>query len=418
MKPIASVSILCLLLDLMGCAPRKLSVEEVIQQANPAVVSVVSFRDQKEHSSGTGFIIDERGLVVTNYHVIKGADALTVRLADGKTFPVLGVVDYNLDEDGYPDFALLKIDSEATLPILPIGDPSQLIAGERVVTIGDPIGYTHSVSSGDYSGARTFQARNNHDSTVYLQTTAPISPGNSGGPLLNLYGEVIGMNTFHIEKAQNLNFSLSIAYINAAIAKYGRSARFTVPEVLAQQQKRDAERFEQLFSTYDHPAKLFSLLRPRVWETYQNDYWRYSTDPDTSYVQTSVFAPKGAYNPETGYLSGGIRVILYRPRNGLFWSTSMINRWPTAFKRRTLDGNNGFAFTPDSTSFELDHVPAMMYKAIGENGNIREIEVDRFIVSARGSYLLSIELACPGSQQEAYDQYYQAILQSFRFGIK
>ncbi|GAA4416336.1 hypothetical protein GCM10023187_47680 [Nibrella viscosa] len=409
---------ICLWLLMGACSPQKMSVEEVIRKADPAVVSISSLQNLKPFSSGTGFIIDAQGLIATNYHVIRNADAVVVKLANGKTFPVLGVVDYNFDEEGYPDFALLKIDPDETLPVLPMGDPAKLVPGERVVTIGDPIGFSHSVSSGDYSGARVFTAVNRLDSVTYLQTTAPISPGNSGGPLLNLYGEVVGINTFHNRLGQNLNFSLSVAHINDAMIRHGHSARFTLAEVLAKQKARDEEQFKRYFTLYNHPSNLFSMLYPRHWKTYQYQYWRYATDPDTSYVQSSVIAPEGAYNPQTGYLSGGIRVIFYQPRSGQVWTQNMVNRWGTAFKRRTLANNDGFAFTPDSAAIALDNIPARMYKAIGQNGNVREIEVDRFIVVSQPNYLLSIELACPSSQQADYDQYYAAILQSFRFGIR
>lgn len=404
---------------LWSCGRQPKTVEEVVAQADPAVVSVVSFRDQKELGSGTGFIIDERGLIVTNYHVIQDADALTVRLANGRTFPVLGVVDYNLSSTSSPDFALLKIDADTTLATLPLGDPTKLKPGAQVVTLGDPLGFTHSMSSGNFSGARVFRSEDQRDSATYLQTTAPISPGNSGGPLLNLYGEVVGVNTFHRSDGQNLNFSLAITHVKDALAKHGRSVRFTVPEVLAQQQKREQEQFAQLFTNYEHPAKLFSMLRPRDWETHYENYWRYAADPDTSYVRTSVIAPPGAYDSTSSsrYLHGGIRINVYQPENGRFWSRAMIQRWATAFKRRTLASNEGFAFTPDSTAITLGNLPAMLYKAVGENTNVREVEVDRFIVAAQPNYLISIELASPGSQQEAYYQYYRAILQSFRYGL-
>ncbi|GAB4017969.1 hypothetical protein GCM10028808_51020 [Spirosoma migulaei] len=385
-------------------------VEDVIAQADTSVVEVRGFQANNRSMLGAGFIIDLKGLIVTNYHVIRDAERIEVTLANGQTYPVLGIVDYNYNDVGYPDFAILKIDVSTDLPALPLGNDKALKPGETVVTIGNPIAYAHTPSVGNFAQHRQL------DSVSYLQISAPISHGNSGGPLLNLYGQVIGMNTMIDERGQNLNFALSVQYIKDALDKNGHSVRFTVGEVLALQKKRDEKQFEKLFTSYVHPEKLFSMLYPRGWQTYQSDGWRYGTDPDTSYVQTSIFAPEGAYNPETGYLAGGIRVTFYRPPSGRIW-TGILTRWPAIFRRRTLEANNGFAFT-DSAVINVDQIPTRLYTAIGRNENVSEIELDRFIVSAQPNYLLSVELACPNSQSQAYDTYYRAILQSFQFGLE
>ncbi|MVM34497.1 trypsin-like serine protease [Spirosoma sp. HMF4905] len=409
MKLSSILVVVSFLVALVACGPRKMDVEDVIAHADTAVVEVRGFQANNRSMLGAGFIINAKGLIVTNYHVIRDAERIEVTLSNGQTYPVLGIVDYNYNDAGYPDFAILKIDASTDLPGLPLGDDKKLKPGETVVTIGNPIAYAHTPSVGNFAQHRQL------DSVAYLQITAPISHGNSGGPLLNLYGEVVGINTLGDERGQNLNFALSVQYIKEALDKQGSSVRYTVSDVLALQKKRDAEQFEKLFTTYEHPQKLFSMLYPRGWKTFQNDRWRYGVDPDTSYVQTCVFAPDGAYNAETGYLAGGIRVIFYRPSSGRVWN-GILNRWPVAFKRRTLDANNGFAFT-DSSVINLDQIPTRLYTAIGRNENISEIELDRFLVSAQPNYLLSIELACPNSQSQIYDTYYRAILQSFRFGL-
>ncbi|WP_460965166.1 S1C family serine protease [Spirosoma litoris] len=410
MKLSAVLLVLCLSVELVACWKRKMPVEDVIAQADSSVVEVKGYQANNRTMLGTGFVIDSKGLIVTNYHVIRDAERIEVTLSNGRTYPVLGVVDYNYSDPGYPDFAILKIDAETDLAALPLGNDDELKSGETVVTIGNPIAYAHTPSVGNFAQRRQL------DSVAYLQITAPISHGNSGGPLLNLYGEVVGINTLGDERGQNLNFALSVQYIKDALNKQGHAVRYTVNDVLAMQKKRDTEQFEKLFTTYEHPQKLFSMLYPRGWQTYQGSHWRYGVDPDTSYVYTCVFAPEGAYNSETGYLAGGIRVIFYQPPSGRVWS-GILNRWPAAFKRRTLEANNGFAFT-DSSVITLDQIPTRLYTAIGRNENISEIELDRFIVSGHPNYLLSVELACPNSQSQVYDTYYRAILQSFRFGLE
>ncbi|MVM37133.1 trypsin-like serine protease [Spirosoma sp. HMF3257] len=410
MKRSSVLLLVCFLVALLTCCKRKMPVEDVIAQADSSVVEVRGFQANNRTMLGAGFIIDSKGLIVTNYHVIRDAARIEVTLSNGKAYPVLGVVDYNYNDVGYPDFAILKIEADTDLAALSLGNEKELKPGETVVTIGNPIAYAHTPSVGNFAQHRQL------DSVAYLQITAPISHGNSGGPLLNLFGEVIGINTLGDERGQNLNFALSVQYIKDALDKQGHSVRYTVSDVLAMQKKRDLDQFEKQFTTYEHPQKLFSMLYPRGWQIYQSDRWRYGIDPDTSYVQTSIFAPTGAYNPETGYLAGGIRVMFYRPPSGRVWK-GILNRWPVAFKRKTLDANNGFAFT-DSSVITLDQIPTQLYTAIGRNENISEIELDRFIVSAQPNYLLSVELACPNSQSQAYDMYYRAILQSFRFGLE
>jgi len=139
-------------------------------------------------AQGTGFIVFSEGYIMTNSHVVEGADHLRVKLADGREFDAELV-----GSDPATEVAVIKID-ETGLPTLPLGDSSRLRVGEWVVAIGNPFGLSHSVTAGIVSA----KGRNNLGITDYadfIQTDAAINPGNSGGPLLNLQGEVIGMNT-------------------------------------------------------------------------------------------------------------------------------------------------------------------------------------------------------------------------------
>lgn len=398
------------LLVIQSCGTKKMEVEDVVALTDTSVVVIHGYGASNQSMLGAGFIIESSGLIATNYHVIKDAERIDVTLSNGQTYPVIGIVDFNYSDPGYPDFAILKIDAPTDLPALPLGDDKKLRPGESVVTIGNPIAYTHTPSDGIFAQLRRM------DSINYVQITAPISPGNSGGPLLNRYGEVVGINTFHDRRGQNLNFALSVQYLKDALTNHGHTVRFTVNDVLAMQKKRNNEQFTALFAPYEHPQKLFSMLYPRDWKTYQHNRWEYNDDPDSTYIQTSIFAPPGAFNPETGYLASGIRVMFFRPRNGYVWN-GIIDRWPAAFKQRMLRMNHGFAFT-DSLSIALDQIPSRLYTAIGRNENVSEVELDRFIISAQPNYLLSIEFACPNSQANAYDQYYEVIQKSFRFGLE
>jgi serine protease Do len=157
--------------------------------------------------SGSGFIIDPAGYVLTNHHVISGADRVTVTLSDGRIFraDIVGI-------DPAIDVALLRIHSPNALPAAPLGDSDTLRVGEWVCAIGNPLGvYTHSVTVGVVS----FLGRKLFDSGLdaYIQTDAAISFGNSGGPLINSRGQVIGITTAISAQASNIGFAVPISQV-------------------------------------------------------------------------------------------------------------------------------------------------------------------------------------------------------------
>ncbi|MDF5710877.1 MAG: HhoA/HhoB/HtrA family serine endopeptidase [Nostoc sp. S4] len=159
-----------------------------------------------ERGSGSGFIINSSGQILTNSHVVDGADRVTVTLKDGRTFngKVLG-------EDPVTDVAVIKIDAN-NLPTLSVGNSDALQPGEPVIAIGNPLGLNNTVTSGIISATgRSGSDIGASDKRVdYIQTDAAINPGNSGGPLLNTRGQVIAMNTAIIRGAQGLGFAIPI----------------------------------------------------------------------------------------------------------------------------------------------------------------------------------------------------------------
>ncbi|WP_416668347.1 HhoA/HhoB/HtrA family serine endopeptidase [Egbenema bharatensis] len=159
-----------------------------------------------QEGTGSGFIVDANGIILTNTHVIDGADRVTVVLKDGRRFE--GEV---VGQDPITDVAVVKI--EATdLPTVPIGDSEQLQPGEWAIAIGNPLGLDNTVTAGIISATGRSSAEIGvADRRVgFIQTDAAINPGNSGGPLLNERGEVIGMNTAIINGAQGLGFAVPI----------------------------------------------------------------------------------------------------------------------------------------------------------------------------------------------------------------
>jgi S1-C subfamily serine protease len=171
----------------------------IYERANPAVVNidVAGGSDLTEFGSGSGFVIDTDGHIVTNNHVVEGADEIDVTFADGSV-----AVAKVIGRDTYSDLAVIKVDpSEVKLLTLTLGDSDQIKVGQRVVAIGNPFGLVGTMTVGIISGkGRTLPADSpsgngtSFSNPDILQTDAAINPGNSGGPLLNSNGEVIGVN--------------------------------------------------------------------------------------------------------------------------------------------------------------------------------------------------------------------------------
>ena len=161
-------------------------------------------RPQKQRSLGSGFIISRDGYIVTNNHVIDGADEIKVKFQDehgDKTYDAKIV-----GTDPETDLALLKIEADTDLPTLKFGDSDKIKVGQWVVAIGNPFGLDHTVTAGIVSAKGRIIGAGPYDN--FIQTDASINPGNSGGPLLNLKGEVIGINTAIIASGQGIGFAI------------------------------------------------------------------------------------------------------------------------------------------------------------------------------------------------------------------
>lgn len=161
------------------------------------------FTDAPRRGTGTGFLIDAEGNILTNHHVIEGAERLTVKLADGRTFraDVVG-------SDPDTDIALIKVTGSGAFPHATLGDSSKLRVGEWVCAIGNPLAYEHTVTVGVVS----FIGRKLFDPSLddYIQTDAAISFGNSGGPLINSRGQVIGINSAVSRQVSSIGFAVPI----------------------------------------------------------------------------------------------------------------------------------------------------------------------------------------------------------------
>ena len=175
--------------------------------------SVDGFR--QVNGMGTGVVIDPRGYIITNYHVIEGVARIQVTLADEST-----VVASLVDHDPRTDLAIIKIDMAEPLPVITIGTSSDLMAGEPVIAVGNAFGYEHTVTRGIISALhRTVQVSDEQKYHELIQTDAPINPGNSGGPLLNIDGQMIGINVAVRVGAQGIGFAIPIDEAMAVAAR-------------------------------------------------------------------------------------------------------------------------------------------------------------------------------------------------------
>jgi len=166
-------------------------------------------------SLGSGVIIDgQRGLVLTNAHVIAGATEITARLLDGRQFQAELV---GADTDF--DLAVLRLAEARELPQVPMGSSADLLMGETLIAIGNPFGFSHTVTTGVLSAMGRTVRTEQGTFTDFLQTDAAINPGNSGGPLLNLHGELIGLNTAIHQGAEGIGFAIPIDKAKRVVAE-------------------------------------------------------------------------------------------------------------------------------------------------------------------------------------------------------
>jgi S1-C subfamily serine protease len=179
---------------------------------------------QVEQGTGSGFII-ENGKVITNAHVVQGADKVTVTLKDGRVLQgkVLGL-------DTVTDVAVVKIEGN-NLPSVALGDSEKLKPGEWAIAIGNPLGLDNTVTAGIISatGRSSSQVGDGSKRVNYIQTDAAINPGNSGGPLLNASGQVIGMNTAILRNAQGLGFAIPINQVQRVASQLAAKGKVEHP---------------------------------------------------------------------------------------------------------------------------------------------------------------------------------------------
>jgi S1-C subfamily serine protease len=210
----------------------------VYKRALPSVVNITStqvaydffYQPVPEQGQGSGFIIDKQGHILTNNHVVEGAQSVEVTLFDKKKYRATV-----LDKDKAHDLALLQINNAPDLEPATLADSTHLMVGQRVYAIGNPFGFQGTMTRGIISALRSVQLPSGMKIDNAIQTDASVNPGNSGGPLLNSRGEVIGITTMiasnpngGAEQSAGIGFAIPISIAKAVlddIARYGRVRR-------------------------------------------------------------------------------------------------------------------------------------------------------------------------------------------------
>lgn len=185
---------------------------EVARLATPATVTILTYDSLGDAMSrGSGFVVRDDGVIVTNYHVMDGASSAVVRFKSGETFEKVEA----LESDADHDIAVIKIPGSGHPSLVPAHESP--VVGSRVVVIGAPRGLEFTVSEGIVSAVRM------EDGREWIQMSAPISPGSSGGPVLDTEGHVIGITTAYRTDGQALNFAVPIRYATGLVAESGDS---------------------------------------------------------------------------------------------------------------------------------------------------------------------------------------------------
>ncbi len=205
--------------DASEVSPNRVSpIVEAVRDAGPSVVNIHGHKSvthdaegravtpRQVNGMGTGVVIDPRGFILTNYHVVDGVRRINVTLEDGQTY-IAKVVAH----DTATDLAVIRIRTGKSMPVIRLGSSHDLMIGETVLAVGNAYGYEHTVTRGIVSALhRNVQANENQPYLDLIQTDASINPGNSGGPLLNIDGEMIGVNVAVRAGAQGIGFAIPV----------------------------------------------------------------------------------------------------------------------------------------------------------------------------------------------------------------
>ena len=348
----------------------------------------------KQRSLGSGFIISQDGYILTNDHVVDGADEIKVKLSDGREFTgeIRGL-------DPKLDLALIKIDAGEDLPVARLGNSEEIKVGEWVMAIGNPFGLEQTVTVGIVSAKGRVIGAGPYDD--FIQTDASINPGNSGGPLFNMQGEVIGINTAIVAQGQGIGFAIPVNMAKQIIPQLrdeGRVTRGWLGVTVQALNKELAESFD-LDTTHgalvnevieDSPADKAGLKRGDIIVEYDgkqvdelNDLPRLvAATPVDETVSVKVFrdGKERTINVKIGRLDDGeVALAADDEETGGALGLTVANVTPELVERYSLESDQGILITkidPEGPAAEANlRVGDLVFEADGKAvGSVKEFE--------------------------------------------
>ena len=246
---------------------RRTTTVRAIQAAEPAVVNIEGNKpsnpaladSQQVNGMGAGVIIDPRGYILTNQHVVQDVGRIEVTLYDGTRH-----IGRLIARDADTDLALVKINAKEPLPVIRCGTSSDLMRGERVIAIGNPFGYHNTVTEGIVSALhRDIPVNGTQNYPDLIQTDASINPGNSGGPLLNADGEMIGINAAVRIGAQGIGFAIPVDKATEIAA-----------DMIAQHRRGSSENLVSVSTKYSEGGAHVEVVRSSGTELQRGDVLR------------------------------------------------------------------------------------------------------------------------------------------------
>lgn len=337
-------------------------------------------------------------MIVSNYHVVAGAAQVRVTAQRGVTYDVQSVAGHDFDQD----LVVLSVGGYGH-SVLPFASWNTLRLGAEIVAIGNPRGLSSTVSEGIISSLRTEQSR------WRVQFTAPISPGSSGGALLDLYGRVIGVTTSYVENGQNLNFAVPTDYVLRTISA-GRGHRYTLADLerLAATNDDDERAQWTAENLRIHTERIFDMTYLAGWKVEESEEWSGAV-----YHRSVLFAPPYAHRSlVSGYLSEGVRVSFQIAQVGHYW-TQPVHEWAQGRIQDLLDANPGFIVVERSNEV-MAGMEATSCAMVGQNSNIPEPEKTTFYFAGEDTWRLTIEVVSPASRLSQNEAIFKAIANTIR----
>jgi len=226
------------LLTTGGVSHAEMKTSQIVEKYSQSIVTIIALDvNNQPLSLGSGFFVNENGDIATNHHVLEDCAKAIIKTKKGETGAILQILNY----DPQLDLIIAKTSLKFTKP-LPFGDSDTITIGEDILAIGNPAGLEGTVSKGIISGVREV------DDIKFIQITAPISPGSSGGPVFDLAGKVIGIATAYLTYGQNLNFAMPINYLKSL--KPNKLSLVSLPKISKNKSLKKDDTLVQVFDVF------------------------------------------------------------------------------------------------------------------------------------------------------------------------